>query len=146
MAQFRFSLDRILRWRSIELAREQAQLQRLIQEQLRLQMLAAALGDERSKLESSLAALRDLRGQDLRAMAAYDLRLRRQIGNVVQAAARCQRDLAVQKKKYNEAKQRLRLLEELKDRNLKRWQYEQARELESLASESYLAMWNREGK
>ena len=143
MAQFRFSLDRILRWRSIELAREQAQLQRLIQEQLRLQMLAAALGDERSKLESSLAALRDLRGQDLRAMAAYDLRLRRQIGNVVQAAARCQRDLAVQKKKYNEAKQRLRLLEELKDRNLKRWQYEQARELESLASESYLAMWNR---
>jgi flagellar export protein FliJ len=146
MAQFRFSLERIMRWRAIELAREEAQLQRLIQEQIRLQMLVATLGDERSKLETSLAGLPDLRGQDLRAMAAYDLRLRREIGNVMQAVARCERDLAAQKKKYNQAKQRLRLLEELKERNLKRWQYEQARELEALASESYLAAWNREAR
>ncbi len=146
MAQFRFSLERILRWRSIELAREQAQLQRLIQEQIRLQMFAAALGDERSKLESSLGVLPDLRGQDLRAMAAYDLRLRRQIGNVAQATARCERDLTAQKARYNQAKQRLRLLEELRERNLKRWEYEQARELEALASESYLAAWNRDSR
>jgi flagellar export protein FliJ len=144
MAQFHFSLERILRWRSIELAREQAQLQRIIQEQLQLQMFAAALGDERSKLESSIVALPDLRGQDLRAMSAYDLRLRSQLAKVTQAAARCERDLVAQKKKYNEAKRRLRLLEELRERNLKRWQYEQARELETLASESYLAAWNRE--
>ncbi len=146
MAQFRFSLERILRWRSIELAREQAQLQRLIQEQIRLQMFAAALGDERSKLESSLGVLPDLRGQDLRAMAAYDLRLRRQIGNVAQATARCERDLTAQKARYNQAKQRLRLLEELRERNLKRWEYEQTREMEALASESYLAAWNRDSR
>jgi flagellar export protein FliJ len=146
MAQFHFSLERILRWRSVELAREQVQLQRQLQEQTKLQMFAAALGEERSKLESSLAALPDLRGQDFRAMSAFDLRLRKQISNVAQAMAKCERDLAAQKKRYNEARMRVRLLEELRERNLKRWEYEQARELESLASESYLAAWVRDSK
>ena len=41
------------------------------------------LEPRRSKLDSSLARLSDLRGQDLRAMAASDLRLRREIGNVM---------------------------------------------------------------
>ena len=146
MAQFHFSLERILRWRSVELAREEAQLQRILQEQIKLQMFAAALAEERSKLESSLGELPDLRGQDLRAMSAYDLRLRKQISNVAQAAARCERELAAQKKRYNEARMRVRLLEELRERNRKRWEYEQARELETLASEAYLAAWVRDSK
>jgi hypothetical protein len=133
-----------MRWRSVELAREQARLERLIQEQIRLQKLAASLGDERSKLESSIATLSDLRGQDLRAIAAYGLRLKRQVKNLQQQSAQCERELAVQKKKYNEAKQRFRLLEELKARKFARWQYEQGQELEALAAESYLATWSRE--
>jgi len=143
MAQFHFSLEKVLRWRSLQLAREQAVLERLVQEQIRIQMLAAALGDEKSKLKASIGTFYDLRGQDLRAVTGYGLRLQRQAESLAQHSARCERDLAAQKKRYNDAKRRLRLLEELKERRLQVWRHEQAQELEALAAESYLANWSR---
>jgi len=50
MGRFHFPLDRVIRWRSLEFSLEQAKLKRLGQEQIRLQMQAAALGAEKSKL------------------------------------------------------------------------------------------------
>jgi len=120
MARFQFSLEKVLRWRAVELAGEEAKLKALVQEQLHLQTLLAEVSAERSKLISSLGSMPDLRGDDLR------------------------RELAKQRKKYSEAKRRVRLLEELKDRRLQEWKYEEAALLEELASESFLANWNRE--
>lgn len=144
MAQFQFPLEKVLRWRALELASEEARLELLIREQLRLQTLRAGLSEEKSKLDRSLDSLVELRGVDLRTAAAYNLRLKRQAENLMEQAARCERNLAEQKKKYRAAKQRLRLLEELKARKLAEWRKEQARELEVLATESFLALWNRE--
>lgn len=143
MAQFHFSLDKVLRWRALELAAEEAKLERLLREQLRLQTMRADLSTEKSKLDRSLDTLPDLRGADLRAVSAYTLRLKRQAEDLVKLGAQCERDLLGQKKKYRAAKQRFRLLEELKARKLEEWKQEQARELESLATESFLASWNR---
>lgn len=143
MAQFQFSLEKVLRWRALELASEEARLEQLIREQLRLQSMRAGLSEEKSKLDRSLDNLPDLRGLDLRAAAAYNLRLKRQAENLAELAAKCERDLMAQKKKYRIAKQRFRLLETLKARKLAEWRQEQARELEALATESYLALWNR---
>lgn len=144
MARFQFPLDRVLRWRSLEFAVEQAKLKRLGQDQIRLQMQAAALGAERSRLSASLVTLPDPRGQDLRALVSYGDRLGLLAGKLAERRARCEQELAVQKKKYNAAKQRLQLLEELRERKLEEWRYEQRHELESLAAESYLSVWNRE--
>ena len=144
MGRFHFPLERVLRWRSLEFATEEATLKRLGQEQIRLQMQAAALGAERSKLGGSLASLPDPCGGDLEAMVAYGARLRRHAGKLAELRAGCEQELAVQKKKYNEAKQRLQLLEELRERKVHQWRYEQRQELESLAAESYLSVWNRE--
>ena len=144
MGRFHFPLDRVMRWRSLEFSLEQAKLKRLGQEQIRLQMQAAALGAEKSKLGSSLVTLPDLRGEDLRAMVGYGTSLRRRAEKLTELRNRCERELAVQKKKYNEAKQRLQLLEELRERKLTEWRYEQGQQLETLAAESYLAGWNRE--
>lgn len=143
MAQFHFSLEKVLRWRSLELAAEQAKLEQLIREQLRLQTMRADLSAEKSKLDCSLDTLPDLRGTDLRAVSAYSLSLKSQAENLVKLVAKCDRDLSEQKKKYRAAKQRLRLLEELRARKLEEWRVEEARQLESLATESYLAIWNR---
>jgi hypothetical protein len=85
----------------------------------------------------------DLRGADLRAVSAYTLHLKRQAEGLSKLMAKCDRDLSEQKKKYRAAKQRFRLLEELRSRKFEEWRREQARELESLATESFLAMWNR---
>ena len=144
MAQFQFSLEKILQWRAIEFTREEVKLQRLLQERDRLEMMLARLANERSALSMSVGALPGLQGGDLRAAAAYGLRLRKEIEKLATARARIQDSLAVQQKAFAAAKLRLRLLEELKARRLERWRYEEARQLEDLAAESYLAGWNRD--
>lgn len=144
MAVFRFSLEKVLRWRSVELTAEEAKLKALVQQQLHLQTQLAEVSAERSKLISSLGVMPDLRGDDLRTLTACGLRLRRNAEELAQQLLRCGRDLAGQRKKYSEAKQRVRLLEELKKRRFDEWKYQEAVLLEELASESFLANWNRE--
>jgi hypothetical protein len=144
VAKFQFSLEKVLRWRSVELTAEEAKLKALVQEQLHLQTLLAGVSAERSKLISSLGVMSDLRGDDLRTLTACGLRLRRNAENLAQQLLRCGRDLAKQRKSYSEAKRRVRLLEELRSRRLKEWKYQEAALLEELASESFLANWNRE--
>ncbi|HEX6894233.1 MAG TPA: hypothetical protein VF146_03115 [Bryobacteraceae bacterium] len=143
MAQFQFSLEKVLRWRGIELTRQEAVLQRVLQQHRRLEAAAQSVAGERSQLTSSLGHLVDLQGSDLRASAAYSLRLRQKAEKIAQLVARSARDLAAQQKKYSEAQLRVRLLEELKTRQVQRWEYEEARQLETLAAESHLASWNR---
>jgi flagellar export protein FliJ len=145
MAHFEFPLEKVLRWRSIQLAAEETRLKRLLQEQARLLTLRAELGAEKSRLLSSLGTLAGLRGEDLRAASAYSLRLKLHARKIADQLANCQKDLAARKKKYQEAQQRVRLLEELKERKWTDWRYNQDRQLEDLASESYLAAWNRDG-
>jgi hypothetical protein len=144
MGRFHFPLDKVMRWRALEFTLEQAKLKRLGQEQIRLQMQAAALGAEKSKLGATLGTLADPRGEDLRAMVNYGASLRRRAEKLTELRTKCERELAAQKKKYNEAKQRLQLLEELRIRKLTEWRHEQAQQLEELAAESYLSGWNRE--
>ena len=144
MAKFQFSLEKVLRWRSVELTAEEAKLKALVQEQLHLQTQLAEVSAERSKLISSLGSMPDLRGDDLRTLTACGLRLRRNAENLAQQLLRCSRDLAKQRRSYSQAKRRVRLLEELKDRRLREWKYEEAAQLEELASESFLANWNRD--
>jgi flagellar export protein FliJ len=143
MAKFEFSLERVLRWRSVELAGEEAKLKQLVQQQLHLQSVLAEVSAERSKLISSLGSLPNLSGNDLRTLTACGLRLRRTAQSLSQQLLECGRDLSVQRRKYGEAKRRVRLLEELKERRLREWKYEEAALLEELASDSYLASWNR---
>ncbi len=144
MARFQFSLEKVLRWRSVELTGQEAKLKALVQEQLHLQTQLAEVSAERSNLISSLGSMPDLRGDDLRTLTACGLRLRRNAETLAQRLLQCGRELAKQRKKYSEAKRRVRLLEELKDRRLHEWKYEEAVLLEELASESFLANWNRE--
>jgi hypothetical protein len=143
VAGFHFNLERVLRWRSLQLAAEQAKLDRIVAEQLRLRSLQAALSSEKSKLVTSLGVMPDLRGEDFRVAASYSKSLQRQNERLAESIAQCEKVLAEQRVKYRAAKQRFRLLEELKQRRLEEWRYAQACELESLASESYLANWNR---
>ncbi|HTW66601.1 MAG TPA: hypothetical protein VME17_18395 [Bryobacteraceae bacterium] len=144
MAKFEFSLERVLRWRSVELAAEEAKLKQLLQEQLHLQSRLAKVSAERSKLISSLGSMPNLSGDDFRTLTACGLQLRRTAGDLSQQLLRCGRDLAVQRRKYAEAKRRVRLLEELKHRRHDEWKHQESMLLEELASESFLANWNRE--
>ncbi len=144
MARFQFSLEKVLRWRSLELAAEEARLKALLQEQLHLQTLLAEVNSDRLKLISSLGSMPDLRGDDLRTLTACGLGLRRKSENLGHQLMKCGRELSKQRKKYSDARRQVRLLEELKDRRMREWKYQEAVLLEELASESFLANWNRD--
>lgn len=144
MARFHFALDKVLRWRTAELSAEEAKLKRLVLEEQQLQTRRAAMKAERVEVAEAPGTLPDVTGADLRSVTVYGLRLRREAEQLALDLVRCQRELAAQRKNYNEAKRRARLLEELKKRKLEEWNYEQTRLLEELASESFLANWNRE--
>ena len=144
MARFQFSLDKVLRWRSAELSAEEIKLKAMVLEELQLQSRRAAMSVERVEVAQTPGTMPDVTGSDLRSVTVYGLRLRREAEQLAIDLVRCQRELAAQRKKYNEAKRRARLLEELKKRKFEQWTYEQGRLLEELASESFLATWNRE--
>ncbi len=57
----------------------------------------------------------------------------------------CQKELAAQQAALVEARRRCRLLERLKERRATEWRSAADRELEELASDSYLAQWARRG-
>lgn len=144
MERFQFPLEKVLRWRSAQLVIAESRLKALLAQQLRLQAATAELGAKKSRLLSSLGSLPDLRGDDLRAASAFSLRLRRQAENLAVQLASCEKNIGVQRNKYQEAKRRVQLLEELKERQLAEWRYSEARELDTLASESFLSKWNRD--
>jgi hypothetical protein len=55
----------------------------------------------------------------------------------------CQRELAARQAGLLEARRRCRLLERLRERRWTEWQQARDRELEELASDSYLARWSQ---
>ncbi len=61
---------------------------------------------------------------------------------LAEAVRQCEQRLAAQRKRWTEARRRCRLLEKLKERRRAEYDYEMNRELESLASETFLARWN----
>jgi uncharacterized protein with NAD-binding domain and iron-sulfur cluster len=122
---------------------EQAKLEKLVREQVQLQSLRAQVSSEKSRLIASLGTMPDLRGQDLRAAGARTLLLKRHAERLIELQMKCEQELSIQRKNFREAKQRFRLLEQLKERKFAEWRQEEAAQLDTLASESYLANWNR---
>ena len=144
MARFHFPLEKVLHWRSVEFSIEEAKLKQLGQEQIRLQMQISSLSAQMARTMESVFALPNLRGDDLRAMAAYGAALRRRSAKLLERSARVERELTVQRTKYAEAKRRMMLLEELRSRKFENWRKEQESELETVAAESFLSHWHRE--
>ncbi|HWB86789.1 MAG TPA: hypothetical protein VG675_21775 [Bryobacteraceae bacterium] len=143
MTAFRFPLLKVLEWRrtQLELA------------ELKFKQQAAALADldrQRTALEASGAqAERDVRaqngivGSDLAALGGFRLHIRAQQKELAARRTEYQRKLAAQQHVVLEANRRCRLLERLQERRRAEWEAARDRELEEMASESYLAQWNR---
>ena len=128
MKAFRFRLDRVLDWRRTELDLEESRLKQL-------HASIAALDRERAALESTRdAAARALLcqvavdGTELHALSAYRTAVRRQSDRLLQKRRGRQAELDEQQQKLLEARRRLRLLENLKERRRVEWNYELQRQ------------------
>ncbi len=143
MKTFRFPLQKALELRALQLEMEEAKFQKtaakLAQVDLERETLLAAKAAAEAQVRSSAT----VPGEDLAALGAFRRHAEVQEKRIAANRAQCEKAMQEQRSVMLEARRRLRLLERLKERRREEWNAEAAKELEEMASESYLAQWSR---
>lgn len=141
MNAFRFPLERVLDWRQSELELAEIKFQ---------QLTAALAAVDKARAELETAGIRaeilvrdwsPVCGRDLAALGSFRLHVKKKNEELAAQRAACADRLAAGRNAMLEARRRFRLLERLKERRLEDWRVARDKELEELASESYLARW-----
>jgi hypothetical protein len=144
MTSFRFRLQRVLELRRTQLEIEQARHQR---------HLAAVAALDRARVEIEASGIQAevqvrqwsrVEGKDLGALEEFRRAVRKKQKDIGLRRAESSKAANAQLAVMLEAQRRCRLLERLKERRLAEWRTAEDRDLEQLATESYLARWTRE--
>lgn len=143
MIAFRFPLQKALEWRAKQLELAESRLRRQLAALAELDRARAAVAASGSQAEVQVRGWSPVSGRDLVALGSFRLLVRRREQEIASRRVECERELALCQAAMLEARRRCRLLERLKERRLAEWESQRDRELEELASESYLAQWNR---
>ncbi|MEN6534022.1 MAG: hypothetical protein ABFD89_10195 [Bryobacteraceae bacterium] len=141
MKAFRFRLERVLDWRKTQFEIEEHRLKEITAALGRVDRERTRLQAERGATEHAVRTAASIDGAELAAHATYVLRLGRTEEALVARRTQIERQVEAQRKKMIEARRRLRMIEKFKERRFAEWQTSLSRELEDLASESYLARW-----
>lgn len=141
MTTFRFALQKILDWRRTQLEVEEVKFRRAAEavaavDRARAEVQAAAVA-----AELEVRGWDQVAGRDLHALGDYRLHVHSQEQALDARRAECVRNAAAQEAAMLEARRRCRLLERLRERRWAEWKAAEERELDGLASESYLAQW-----
>jgi hypothetical protein len=142
MTAFRFPLEKVLEWRRTQLELEEIQYRRQIAALAELDRQRAEIDEAGKTAERQVREWNPLAGGELEALGAFRLHVKRKEQEMVAPRNECRKQLERQHALMLDARRRLRLLERLKERRLAEWRYARDKELEELASESYLAMWH----
>jgi hypothetical protein len=143
MTSFQFPLQRALDWRRTQLELAEARLHQQLAALAELDRARAGLEAEGDRTEVEVREYNPLAGQDLTALGSFRLLLQARQKEIAGRRLECEWELAARKSALLEARRRCRLLEQLKETRWAEWQLARDRELEELASESYLARWVR---
>lgn len=144
MKRFQFSLESALQYRRLQGEREEAVLAELVREQEHWAFQEREMQESQSSSRrDALVLARD--GQvTLETQDMYVRRLARLQQQVLLRQRDCQQRLNAQRLRVAEAKRNVKTLENLRYKARAEWRTAETRELEELASDSFLARWNRE--
>jgi flagellar biosynthesis chaperone FliJ len=123
---------------------EQARLERLFAELRQIEVRLAGLEAEKNACARAVLGLEAVEAAELRALEEYLKHASRSRGALAAERAGCEKRITEQRRRVLEAERNTRLLERLKERRLAAWRLENDRELEALATESFLAHRERE--
>jgi hypothetical protein len=144
MTSFRFPLEKVLSWRRTQLEVEQARYRQKT-------AAVAALDHARAEFEASgiqaevqVRGWNRVAGAELAALGSFRRAIRVKEAQVAKRRAEAAQAADAQLKLMLEAQRRCRLLERLKERRRAEWNAANERDLEQLATESYLARFARE--
>ncbi len=141
MTGFRFSLQRVLEWRAVQLRAEEEKLSGLQQQLNALIARDKELVMTVLKSEMELRARPVIPGPELTALTGFRQRVQNQRRALRQSCARLEREIDEQRKRLLKARQEHRVLEKLREKRRAEWVYLYDREIENLAAEVYLAQW-----
>jgi hypothetical protein len=95
------------------------------------------------KAEMELTKLPTIRGFDLQALAAYQVRVKGERAKLQAGRVLCEKQIAEQRKNLLKARKEFRVLEKLKEKRFKGWLYLNDREIEDNAAEAYISRWTQ---
>jgi len=143
MRAFEFPLRRALEWRRTQLELAENKLRRMAAELEELALAAVKLDMVKRRAEQAVRESAAVEAGDLWALAAYRERLLAEQRALALRRRECERQVAVERQKVLEAQRQCRLLEKLAESRRAEWRLAMDREVENLAAESFLALWNR---
>jgi len=143
MTGFRFPLKRVLDWRRTQLELEEARYKQQAAELAALERARAEMEAAGIRAEVQVREWNPVAGRDLAALGAFRRKVKSREAEIALRRVECARKLDEQQKVMLEARRRCRLLEKLEERRLTEWREARDRELDDLATESYLAKWAR---
>jgi len=143
MTAFHFRLQKVLEWRRAQLELEEIQYRRQLAALAELDRRQAEIAEAGSAAERQVRAWNPLAGGELEALGDFRLHVKQQERELAASRIERRQQLERQHRLLLEARRRLRLLERLQQRRWLEWRSARDKELEDLASESYLAKWNR---
>jgi hypothetical protein len=144
MSAFRFPLEKVLNWRRTQLEIEEAKLQRLVAQRLALERARAELEAAGVHAEADVRGWGSVAGGDLAALSGFRRHVSAKEREIAGHHAECEKAIGEQRRVMVEAQRRCRLLERLRERRHADWKAAADRDLEAMATESYLARWTRE--
>lgn len=143
MAPFKFRLERVLEWRRTQLQLEEDNFRKQHAILAGLDRQYAELEAAGTQAEQVVRAWNPVAAGDLEALGSFRLHIKAREMETAVPRNEARRRLAAQHAVMLEARRRVRLLEKLKERSLAQWRAARDKELEDMASESYLAGWAR---
>ena len=141
MNAFRFPLQKALEWRRSEVDLAELKFQQLTAAVAAVDKALAELETAGIRAEILVRDWSPVCGRDLAALGSFRLHVKKKNQELAASRAECAARLAAGRSAMLEARRRFRLLERLKQRRLEDWRLAGDKELEELASESYLARW-----
>ena len=143
MKTFHFRLERVLAWRSTQLALEEAKAEQ-IQGGLRVAGEAKA-EVARNQAEAVATALQSptISGATLGELEASRIWANREEKRLAARMAELQQSLVVQYQTVANVRRGVKLVERLREKKLDAWKVEAGAEVDALAAESAIAQWRR---
>src|ERR1700691_3720389 len=143
MSGFRFSLEKALDLRRLQLELEESKFQQQAAALLELDRIRDQIRASRASAEAQVRIGGSALGFDLPALGASSLHVQAKEKELAQRRVEGEKKLEERRNAMLEARRRCRLLERLKERRKAEWDTAFNRELEAVAGESLLAQWNR---
>jgi flagellar export protein FliJ len=141
MQRFRFRLNRVLEWRRKEYRVEETRLAACVALVHATERKIQCLRSERASIENDLLGRDAIPAADFANLGRYRLRVDKEGIELSEQRRQGLLSAARQRACVQQAEQRVKLLEKMRERKLEEHTAAASRELESLAAEAYLARW-----